>query len=226
MAERTPWLQTTESRPWSELAVRPSICWWIIGAAVVTVAVFGFIAASMTPPAVSIADDDFTFAAILGAAGVIVWIAGVGRTYGRAAQLGAFVSLLVIAGTWSSARQWNHERQFDYLASRQRQQLRLSAIELSGNLLNFLRERRQFLPPPPSPRTWDKDERAIIRFEADTVKLFEQRYGRDVRSTHDLLALRGFRDRDFDMVYRRPADEFHIRTIAIKLAALSNKIDR
>ena len=157
---------------------------------------------------------------------MIVWVAGNGRAFGRPAQLGAFVSLVLVCGAWSSARQWNHQRQFDYLVSRQRQQLRFSAIELSGNLLNFLRERRLALPPPPSPDTWDRDERAIIRFEAETVKAFEQKYGRDVRSTHDLLALRGYRDRDLDMLYRRPADEFHIRTIAIKLAALGNKVDR
>jgi hypothetical protein len=226
MDERTPWLRTHESSTWFELAVRSSICWWIIGTTVVTVAAFGVIAASMTPPAVSIADDDFTLAAILAASGVIVWIAGVGRTFGRPARLAAFVSLVLVFGAWSGARQWNHQRQFDYLVSRQRQQLRFSAIELSGNLLNFLRDRRLSLPPPPSPGTWDRDERAIIRFEAETVKAFELKYGRDVRSTHDLLGLRGYRDRDLDMVYRRPADEFQIRTIAIKLAALGNKIDR
>jgi hypothetical protein len=225
MAERTPWLQTTESTPWFELAVRPSIVWWIIGVAVLTVAAFGVIAGLMTPPAVAIADDDFTFAAILAASGVIVWVAGSNRAFGRPAQLGTFLALLVIAGAWSGARQWSHQRQFEYVANRQRQQLRLSALELSGNLINFLRVRRQFLPPPPAPDTWDKDERAIIRFEAETVKAFEQKFAREVRSTHDLLALRGYRDRDLDTLYRRPADEFHIRTIAIKLATLANKID-
>lgn len=225
MAERTPWLQTNESSPWFELAVRPSICWWIIGAAVMTVAAFGVIAASMAPPATAIADDDFTLAAILAASGVIVWVAGNGRTFGRPAQLATFVSLVLVSGAWSGARQWNHQRQLDYIVGRQRQQLRLSALELSGNLINFLRERRKFLPSPPAPDTWDKDERAIIRFEAETVKLFEQRFAREVRSTHDLLALRGYRDRDFDLLYRRPAGEFHIRTIAVKLAALGNKID-
>jgi hypothetical protein len=224
MAERTPWLQATASTPWLVLAVRPSICWWIIGTAIATVAAFGVIAAAMTPPAVKIANDHFTLAAILAVAGVAVGAVTNRRRFGRPAQLATFVALLIIGGAWSGAQQWTRQRQVEYIANRQKQQLRLNALQLSGNLINFLRERRRFVPPPPAAATWDKDQRAIIRFEAETVRMFEQKFAREVRSARDLLALRGYRDRDLDLVYRRPADEFHIRMIAIKLAALAHAI--
>src|SRR6185436_5267206 len=104
-------------------------------------------AALMVPPAVDIANDDFTLAAILAAAGVIVWVSSNCESFGRPVQLGTLVALLIVGGAWHSARQWNQQRQASYLVTRQKQQLRLNAIQLSGNLINFLRERRRFLPP-------------------------------------------------------------------------------
>jgi hypothetical protein len=41
---------------------------------------------------------------------------------------------------------------------------------------------------------------------------------------HDLLAMRGLRDRDFDAFYRRPTDETQIHTIAVKMARLANRL--
>jgi hypothetical protein len=224
MAERTRWFQVTQPTPWLQVAVRPSICWWIIGTTVVCFVALGGIAASMTPPAVAIADDHFTFAAILAAAGVIVWVSGSCRSFSRRVQLVTFVALLAVGFGWSSARQWAHRRQSEYVAQRQAQQTRLTAIQTSGNLLNFLRERRRFVPPPPAATTWDQDQRALRRFEAETARMFEARFAREVRSVHDLLAVRGLRDRDLDTLYRRPVDEFQIRTIAMKLTALADRL--
>jgi hypothetical protein len=68
-------------------------------------------------------------------------------------------------------------------------------------------------------------EAALDRFETETVVLFERRFGRQVRNTHDLLTLRGLRTRDFDLFYRRPANEFQMRVIAAQLAFLAKKLD-
>jgi hypothetical protein len=82
------------------------------------------------------------------------------------------------------------------------------------------------LPPPPSPDTWDEDERALRRFANQTLRLFEARFGREVRSQHDLFAVRGMRDRELDNIYRRPTDEFQIHTIATKMALLASRLPR
>jgi hypothetical protein len=225
MAERTPWFQVGERVSWLQDAVRPSTCWWVIGTSVAAFAAVGLAAASLDPPAVAMADDDFTLAAILAVAGVLVFVAGNVRPFGRPAQLATFVALMTVGFGWYGARQWTHARQAAYLVERQTQQIRLNAIQLSANLVNFLRDRRREVPPAPSAATWDADERAIIRFEAETVRLFDAKFARDVRSSRDLLALRGLRDRDLDTFYRRPANEFQIQTIAIRLSALARRLD-
>jgi hypothetical protein len=47
-----------------------------------------------------------------------------------------------------------------------------------------------------------------------------------VRAAHDLLSLRGVRNRDFDNFYRSPANDFQIRVLADKLAFLAAKLDQ
>jgi 4-amino-4-deoxy-L-arabinose transferase-like glycosyltransferase len=225
MAERTPWFQVEERVSWLHRAVRPSTCWWIIGASVAAFAAVGLAAASLYPPAVAMADDDFTLAAILAVAGIVVFVSGNVRPFGRPAQLATFVALMTVGFGWYSARQWTHARQATFLVERQTQQIRLNAMQLSANLVNFLRDRRKEVPPPPAAATWDADERRIIRFEAETVRLYEAKFAREVRSSRDLLAIRGLRDRDLDTFYRRPANEFQIQTIAIKLSTLGRRLD-
>jgi hypothetical protein len=209
-----------------EFTVRPTFCWWVIGTTVVAFSAVGIAASVIVPPVVTTADENFTLAAILAAAGVVVFASTSCRPFNRQAQLATFMSLVLIGSSWYAARQWVFNRQIEYQASRQREQLRTATVQLSGNIVNFLRDRRRFLPPPPSAATWDADERAITRFENQTVRLFETRFAREVRSAHDLLAMRGLRDRDLDNVYRHPTDEFQIRTIAIKVALLANRIQR
>jgi len=226
MAERTPWFPAAERVSWFQDAIRPSTCWWIIGASVVSFAAVGVAAASLNPPAVAMADDDFTLAAILAIAGIVVFVSGHVRPFGRQAQLATFVALIAVGFSWSGARQWNHARLVTYLFERQTEQIRLNAMQLSANLVNFLRDRRREAPPPPAAATWDADERAIIGFEDETARLFEVKFSRDVRSSRDLLALRGLRDRDLDTFYRHPANQFQIQTIALKLSALSRRLNR
>jgi hypothetical protein len=56
------------------------------------------------------------------------------------------------------------------------------------------------------------------------VTAFERRFGKAVRTTHDVLGLLGIRDRDFDVFYARPANAFQMRIIAEKLATLAGKV--
>jgi hypothetical protein len=226
MSSRSSWFLSADRGAWLRDAVGPSIVWWIIGASVASFATIGAIAASLTPPAVAIAEDDFTIAAILAVAGVIVYVTRSGQPFGRAMQLATFLALVGVGGGWYGARQWTRTRQLQYLFDRQTQQIRLNTVQLSANLVTFLRDRRRYVPPPPSAATWDEDERAITRFERETARLYDAKFSREVRAAHDLLALRGLRDRDLDLVYRRPADEFQIQTIALKLSLLARRLDR
>src|SRR6266851_2065608 len=119
MAERTRSLHAAERVSWFQNAVRPSTCWWIIGASVVAFAAVGVAAASLNPPAAAMADDNFTLAAILAVAGIVVFVSGNVRPFGRPAQLATFVALMTVGFSWYGARQWNHARQATYLFERQ-----------------------------------------------------------------------------------------------------------
>src|SRR5712675_937993 len=119
------------------------------------------VAARMRPPAGAIADAYSTLAAILIVATVLTVLAVSAKRLDRPGRLTAVVVLLTTAMTWYSGRQWVHEKQFDYLVVQQKTDLDVGTVELSGDILNFLRERARTAPPRPQPATWEHDERAV-----------------------------------------------------------------
>ena len=180
----------------------------------------------MTPPAGAIADRYSTLAAILIAATVLTTMVATNDRLGRPGRLAAVVVLLATGMGWYSGRLWVHEKQFDYLVAQQKTDLELRSLELSGNIVNFLRERGLAAPPRPKPATWDHDVDAVLRYEQETSLLFEAEFGPKVRMTREMLALRGLIDRDLDAFYRRPANAFQICVVAKKLAALGRRLER
>jgi len=134
------------------------------------------------------------------------------------------VMLMAIAGSWYVADGWVHERQFDYIVAAQNANLKLTAAQLSASILAFLAERGRHAPPAPRPATWNEDEAAFSRYEAEMVQTFERRFGRSTRVAHDVLRQLGVRDRDFDAFYAHPANAFQMRVVGVKLAALSARV--
>ena len=196
------------------------------GSAIAGCAAVGCAAAALTPPAVAIADRYLTLTAILVAATVITAAATTNRRLDRPQRLVIVVVMLVALGSWYSARVWVHEKEFDYLVGTQQRELELAALELAGDIENFVRERASEAPPPPAPATWDGDVAAMLAFETDTSVRFERRFGPEVRRTRDLFALEGIADRDLDAFYRAPANAFQIGVVATKLAALAHRLAR
>ncbi|MCU1381978.1 MAG: hypothetical protein JWL71_675 [Acidobacteria bacterium] len=184
------------------------------------------VADRMTPPAAAIADRYSTLAAILLVATVLTVMFGSRERLGRPGRLAAVVVLMVTATTWYSARLWVHEQYFDYLVAQQKTALALGSVELSGDIVGFLRERGRHAPPRPQPATWERDEAKIFQYEQETTRLYEAAFGAPVRRTRDLFALRGLTDRDLDAFYRRPSSAFDIGVIARRLAALAHRLER
>ena len=184
------------------------------------------VAGRMTPPAGAMADRYSTLAAILIVATVLTILVGSGGRLGRPGRLAAVVALLATGTTWYTARQWVHEKYFDYLVVQQKNELELGAIELSGNIVNFLRARAQTAPPAPHPATWERDEDAVLRYEDNTSLLFEAQFGARVRRMREMFSLRGQTDRDLDAFYRRPSNAFQIDVIARRLAVLAHRLER
>ncbi len=196
----------------------------VAGASVASFAALAVAAARLSPPDAALADRYLALAALSAIAAVVAAVVEGWRTFERPQRLGAFVLLVGSAMTWQAGRLWIHERQFDARAAAQRDALRLAALELSGDVLNFLADRARTAPPAPAAATWDRDVAAVLAHDDDTVRRYEARFGAAVRRTRDLLDLEGLQDRDLDTFYRRPAGAFQIRIVAARLAALAQRL--
>jgi hypothetical protein len=205
--------------------VRRAVAWPLVGPPVIVLVVFGQIAARVRPPAVDVALWCLGAAAVLLLTKLGVWVATARRTFDRPERMAAFVMLCAIGMGWYAARQWVHERQFDYLVAAQNADLKLTVDELSAEILAFLAERGRHAPPAPRPETWDADEAAISRYQIATLQEFDRRFGKQVRAPHDILRLLGLRDTDLDLVYAHPASPFQMQVIAVKLASLARRVD-
>jgi len=132
--------------------------------------------------------------------------------------------LAAIGLGWLGARQWVAERRFDDLVFRQDHALKLTVEQLSAQIVAFVGERGRHAPPPPRPATWERDEEAFLTYETDTVREFNTVFGAQVRAAHDVLGLLGIGDRDLDAFYQRPANDFQMRIVAVRLATLVAKL--
>lgn len=188
--------------------------------------VFAEIGGRAVPPAIEVAIWAFGAAAVLLTMKLAFWVVTSYASFERHDRLAALVMFMAIAGGWYAADGWVHERQFDAIVREQNAELKLVAAQLSASILAFVAERGRHAPPPPRPATWDEDEAAFARYEAEMVQTFEQRFGKPTRVAHDVLRQLGVRDRDFDVFYAHPANAFQMRVVGVRLAALAARVPR
>jgi hypothetical protein len=204
--------------------LRRAFGWWTTGAAVVTASIFLVVALRLNQPAFDVARACAAIVAVMLAAKVLAWVAVSGATFGREERLLAFVMLAAVALGWIGAGEAIGDRAFGFRVAEQQADLMQALRDTSVRLTQFCNARDRLAPPRPRPATWQQDMDAIDRFESETVRLYERRFGARVRAEHDLASLRGLRDRDLDAFFRRPANEFQLRVIAKRLDGFSTAL--
>jgi hypothetical protein len=198
----------------------------VMGAAITALLICVGCGILVLPAGAPIAERCTTVLAIVVYARLIAWVAIEGGNFHREQRLATFVTVVAVAMSWYGARQWIHARQFDALVQEQKVQLELAAIELSGDIFTFMQARARIAPPRPKVETWAEDEDAILRFDQDTATQFETNFGPRLRLAHDVFALRGIVDKDFETFYSRPANAFQVSVIAEKLRTLAAQVER
>ena len=200
--------------------------WWTAGAGIAAASAFIVIALRQSEPAFDVAATCASIIGVIIAAKVLAWVAVSGAAFGREERLLAFVMLASAALGWIGTGEWIDERAFDYRVAQQKADLMHTLHDMSIRITQFCNARDRMAPPRPRPATWQQDVDAFDRFESDTVRSYERRFGSRVRAAHDLASLRGLRDRDLDAFFRHPANEFQMRVIAKKLDGFSQKLSR
>jgi hypothetical protein len=208
-----------------EVTIRPIVASFVPAAAGTALAVAGVLTVLKTPADLGPAHDYFAIAAIVLIAGVISWAVIARPSFGRLEQFVMFVTLAAIAGGWYASYQWSDAMRAAFVASRQGHQLKLNAARLADTLVVFLSDRERVAPPRPAGKPTKKELETSRTFEAETLRLFENNFAREVRATHDLLAIRGLHDHDLDVMYRHPENGFQIRIIASRFAMLASGLD-
>ena len=161
------------TRPTVEAIGRTALAAAVGGLVMVTV-----VADRMTPPAGAIADAYSTLAAILITATVLTTVLRRARGWdGQAVSPPSSFCSRPSARRGTARGCGSHEQQFDYLVVQQKTDLELRSVELSGDIVNFLRQRARTAPPRPRPATWDRDEAAVFRHEQETAMLFDAEFG-------------------------------------------------
>jgi len=204
--------------------VRRAFGWPTIGPGLAAAVAATVVAFRMNQPAFDVARACTTVVAVLLAVRVLAWVAVTGATFGREERLLAFVMLAAIGLGWIGMGEWTEDRAFDFRVAQQKVELSSTLHDMSMRITQFCDARDRQAPPHPRPATWQQDVDAYDRFESDTVRAYERRFGPRVRAAHDLASLRGLRDRDLDAFFRHPANEFQMRVIAKKLDTFSQKL--
>ena len=207
-------------------SIRRIFGWPALGPGIVAATAFAVVALRLNQPAFDVLRSCTTIIAILLAVRVLAWVAVKGATFGKEERLLAFVMLASVALGWIGTGEWVENRAFDFKAAQQRAEFTQTLRDTSIRITLFCNARDRLAPPKPRPATWQQDVDNYDRFESDTVRAYERRFGPRVRTMHDLASLRGLRDRDLDAFFRHPANEFQMRVIAKKLDGFSQKLER
>src|SRR5436190_2907201 len=200
--------------------------WTIILPGVIAATVCALIAMSADPPAPAVAERCASVAAVLLIVKMIAIVARLRSDSGREARLLTLVVFAAIMMGWVGAERAIADAAFTYQVHAQQSALIAASRDLSREILAFVDARHRAAPPRPRPETWDADVARWLRFEGETVRGYNRRFGARVRTAHDLLTLRSMRDADLDAFYRAPDGEFQIAIVARKLAGLADRLAR
>jgi hypothetical protein len=102
-------------------------------------------------------------------------------------------------------------------------QLKAQALCVAKRLMDFVQE-RQAKEPAFKFETFDESSNALIKYSQETQNCYAREFAGQISNLRDELLKRKLQDRELDMFYQHPTNYIGLRMLAMRLAALAEKL--
>ena len=105
-------------------------------------------------------------------------------------------------------------------------ELKQQCQRITAEILEFLDDRERSAPKgAPTPHPWQATNFEKLRYGAETLALYQERFSAKVRELSEALRQEGYCDAEFEALLRQPPDPRGLRIIAEKLGGLSGHLE-
>jgi len=108
----------------------------------------------------------------------------------------------------------------------QDQETKQKALQLSTEILSFIKAKREGEPPLPRPETWQEDVEKSVRYSQSMAMEFSATYGGRARAVCTELAERGLGDKSFYSMCESLINYVAMRMVGEELAALAEQLPK
>jgi hypothetical protein len=102
-------------------------------------------------------------------------------------------------------------------------ELKTQVLAVSKRLMDFVQE-RQANEPAFSFNTFEESSNALIRHSQESQNLYARDFAGEVSNLRDELIKRKLQDKELDQFFEHPTNHIGLRILAVKLAALGEKL--
>jgi len=102
-------------------------------------------------------------------------------------------------------------------------ELKSQTIDLAKRLMDFVQERQENEPAFKF-ETFENSSNALIRHFQETQNYYAKEFAGKISNLRDELLKRSLQDRELDMFYQHPTNYIGLRMVAVRLAALGEKL--
>jgi len=102
-------------------------------------------------------------------------------------------------------------------------ELKSQSIDVAKRLMDFVQERQENEPVFKF-ETFEDSSNALTKHSQETQNYYAKEFAGKISNLRDELLKRNLQDRDLDMFYQHPTNYIGLRMVAMRLAALGEKL--